>query len=302
MKKILLILCSTFLLTGCTSKISENSVIEVTTEKITETVTEKQTEPVTTVLPLTEISDNIKLYDLTQAENKEYLQYLNQFSYGKEYEMANYGKIIEEKGNIYLENLSGERTALIELPVESETVYVVINCIIDSRRFAYNIIQEDSSLGCGVYNLAGGEDFRLASEDRCHYFPQKVSGDYLILTRGFIADFYGYSKLNLKTFELTDIDLDFLKNKNYCPCIAFSSDMKMIANISADYSDSENSEYIVTLFSLENEKVIDEYKIESENRYIDFDLKFVSDNQLYVYAYKKDDVGANYMYAIDIIS
>ena len=157
MKKILIMLCSVFLFASCTSKNSENSVIQVTTEEMTETVTKNQTES-ETVSYVTEISDNIKLYDLTQAENKEYLQYPDQFSYGKEYEMADHGKIIEEKGNIYLENVSGERTALIKLPVESETVYVVVSCIIDSSRFAYNIIQEDLSLGCGIYNLANGDD------------------------------------------------------------------------------------------------------------------------------------------------
>ncbi|HEZ7985526.1 MAG TPA: hypothetical protein RWO09_01165 [Ruminococcus sp.] len=300
MKKILIMLCSVFLFASCTSKNSENSVIQVTTEEMTETVTKNQTES-ETVSYVTEISDNIKLYDLTQAENKEYLQYPDQFSYGKEYEMADHGKIIEEKGNIYLENVSGERTALIKLPVESETVYVVVSCIIDSSRFAYNIIQEDLSLGCGIYNLANGDDYRIEGEDRCYYFPEKVLGDHLILTRGFIGDFYGYSKLDLKTFELTDIDFDVIENKHYRPCTAFSSDMKIAANISADYSDSKNYEYTVTLFSLENEKVIDEYKITSKDMYINFYLKFVSDNQLYVYAYKKDDVGSNYMYAIDIL-
>lgn len=299
MKKLLIILCSVFLFTGCTSKNSENSVIQVTTEEMTETITKNQTES-ETVSYVTEISDNIKLYDLTQAENKEYLQYPDQFSYGKEYEMVDHGKIIEEKGNIYLENVSGERTALIKLPVESETVYVVVSCIIDSSRFAYSIIQEDLSLGCGIYNLANGDDYRIEGEDRCYYFPEKVLGDHLILTRGFIGDFYGYSKLDLKTFELTDIDFDVIENKHYRPCTAFSSDMKIAANISADYSDSKNYEYTVTLFSLENEKVIDEYKITSKDMYINFYLKFVSDNQLYVYAYKKDDVGSNYMYAIDI--
>lgn len=291
MKKFLLILCSIFLLVGCTAKSPESSVIESTAETTMEATTEKPTES-ENILPVTEIAENIKLYDLTQSENSDYLKYLTEFSYIKEYETSR-GKISAENGNIYLES-----TALIELPVESETVYVVISCIIDDSRFAYNIIQEDSSLGCGVYNLANKEDFRIESTDRCHYFPQKVSGDYLILTRGFIADFYGYSKLNLLTFELTDIDSNFIENKHYLPCTAFSADMKMTANISADYS--ENPEYNVTLFSLENEKVTEEYKFSSENRYVNFDLKFVSDNKLYIYALKEGDSEFNYLYVINI--
>ncbi|MBO5163911.1 MAG: hypothetical protein J6B75_05620 [Ruminococcus sp.] len=295
MKKFLLILCSVFLLTGCIDKTSESSLSDINSEPQTELQTETPTES-KKGLPVTEIAENIKLYDLTFPENKEYLQNHEEFSDIKEYEMS-MGKISEENGNIYLENPSGERTALIELPVESETVYVTINCIIDDSRFAYNIIQEDASLGCGVYNLANGEDFRIESADRCHYFPQKVSGDYLILKRGFIADFYGYSKLNLKTFELTDIDLDFIENKHYFPDMAFSSDMKMTADITKDY---DSGEYTVTLFSLENEEVIDEYKFSSENNYINFDLEFVSDNKLYIYAHKEGDSEFNYLYAVDI--
>lgn len=296
MKKFLLILCSVILLTGCEDKTSESSTSEIIPESTTELHTEAPTEA-ETMPSVTEISDNIRLYDLTKSENSDYLKYLTEFSYGNDYEMSGYGKISEENGNIYLENLSGERTALIELPVESETVYVVISCIIDDSRFAYNIIQEDASLGCGVYNLADGEDFRIESAERCHYFPQKVSGDYLILTRGFIADMYGYSKLNLKTFELTDINSAFIENKNYFPDTAFSSDMKMTANISGDY---DSGEYTVTLFSLENEEVIDEYKFSSESNYVNFDLEFVSDNKLYVYAHKEGDSGFNYLYVINM--
>ena len=208
MKKFLLILCSVFLLTGCSDKTSESSISDINSESQIESQTETPVES-ENELPVTKIAENIKLYDLTFPENKEYLQNHEEFSYGNEYEMSG-RKISEENGNIYLENSSGERTALIELPVESETVYVTIDCIIDRNRFAYSIIQEDSSLGCGVYDISKKEDFRIESADRCHYFPKEVSGDYLILTRGFIADFYGYSKLNLKTFLLTDIDTDFI--------------------------------------------------------------------------------------------
>lgn len=299
MKKLIFMLFSAIMLVGCNKENQE--IIESQPDSVAETTaestTEKPTEPEKNEPTYTEISDNIKLYDLTQSENSDYLKYLREFSYGNEYEMSG-GKISEENGNIYFENFSGERNALIELSVKSETVYVVISCIIDDKRFAYNIIQEDASLGCGVYDLVSNEDFRIESADRCHYFPQKVSGDHLILTRGFIAEFYGYSKLNLETFELTDIDTDFIENKHHLPCMAFSSDMKMTANISADYS--ENPEYTVTLFSLENEKVIEEYKFSSENRYVNFDLQFVSDNKLYIYALKEGDSEFNYLYVVDL--
>lgn len=294
MKKFLLILCSVILLTGCADKTSESSTSEIIPESTTELQTEAPT--VAETMPsVTEISDNIRLYDLTNSENSDYLKYLTEFSYGNDYEMSGYGKISEENGNIYLENLSGERTALIELPVESETVYVVISCIIDDSRFAYNIIQEDASLGCGVYNLANGEDFRIESAEKCHYFPQKVSGDYLILTRGFIADMYGYSKLNLKTFEITDVDSKYIPQEQRTPSVAFSPDGRTAAVVSGK---SEDGEYIVTLFSVDDDTKVAEYKFSSENEYKSFNLEFASKYELYVYA--TDESGYNYLYAIDI--
>ena len=267
-------------------------IIDIPFMKLTEKNIKKVSE---NSLNVTEISDNIKLYDLTVPENTEYRP--KNLVVGLSYDMQGYGTIKEQDGNIYLETISGERTALIELPVESETVYVVIRCIIDDSRFAYNIIQEDASLGCGVYNLENGEDFHIESRDRCHYFPQYVAGDYLILKRGFIADVYGYSRLNLDTLELTDVDSKYIPEEQRLPKVAFSQDGKTAAVFSGK---NENGEYVITLFSVDDDTKTAEYRFSSDNDYTDFNLEFVSKYQLYVYAYKKDEVGSNYLYAIDI--
>lgn len=244
---------------------------------------------------VTEISDNITFYDLTVPENAEYRP--KNFVVGMSYDMSGYGTIREQDGNIYLENLSKERIALIELPVESETVYVVISCVIDSSRFVYNIIQEDASLGCGVYNLENGEDFRIESKDRCHYFPQYVAGDYLILKRGFIADVYGYSRLNLNTLEMTDVVSEYIPQEQRIPSVAFSPDGKTGAVYSGK---DKNGEYVITLFSLDDDTKVAEYKFSSENEYTSFSLEFVSKYELYVYPYKEVVAGSDYLYKIHV--
>ncbi|MCM1133215.1 MAG: hypothetical protein NC340_07055 [Ruminococcus flavefaciens] len=246
-------------------------------------------------LNVIEISDNITFYDLTVPENAEYRP--KNRVIGQSYDMSGYGTIREQDGNIYLENLSKERTALIELPVESETVYVIISCIIDDSRFAYSIIQEDFSLGCGVYNLENGEDFRIESKDRCHYFPQYIAGDYLILKRGFIADVYGYSRLNLDTFEMTDVDSKHIPQEQRIPKVAFSPDGKTGAVYSGR---DKNGEYVITLFSLNDDTKVAEYKFSSENEYTSFSLEFKSKYELYVYPYKEVVAGSDYLYKINV--
>lgn len=306
MRKFLLILCSAFLLSGCTAKVTENpaneSVIGVTTEEITEKETEVPTESVTAPA-FVEISDNINFYDLTLLQNSDYRKDIKSFTYGSEYEMSDYGKIIEENGNIFLEKISGERTPLIDLPIESETVYVTISCIIDDSRFAYLIHQEDANLGSGIYDLASGEDFRIENKPHSGYCPEKVSGDKLILTRGFIAEFHGYSILDLNTYELTDLDSSFVTNERRYTIGTRISDNEIIgAAVTLSNKKKDSCEYTVTLYSLGNEEVVDEFTFDSESSYLNFYLEFTEDDKLYVYAMQEGeaDKGYNYLYAIDV--
>lgn len=300
MKKFLLLtFCTVLMLSGCTSystesrSTAEETASEINTETaVSSEIIEESVLDIPVVMPVTEISDNIKLYDLSFPENIEYRS--ENKVRGVSYEMPEYGKIIEKDRNICLENSSGETDALIELPFDYETVYAMINFVIDDSRFAYIINQEDFSLGCGVYNLADGSDFRIKPLERCCYFPQYVSGEYLILSRGFINEHYGYSKLDLNTFELTDIDSQYIL-ENMWTNAAFADDGKTAAAISQRNADGE---YTVTLFSLSDDKKINEYIFVSDKEYISFTLEFVLNNKLYVYV--TDNEFNNYLYVIDV--
>lgn len=297
-KIFLLTSCLTLILSGCTayskesSSLIEETVSEINTETaVTTEIIEEAVLDIPVVMPVTELSDNIKLYDLSFPENIEYRS--DNKIWGVSYEYEN-GRIIEKDGNIFLENTSGESKALIELPYDYETVYAMINFMIDDSRFAYTIKQEDFSLGCGVYNLADGSDFRIEPSEKSSYFPQCVSGEYLILSRGFIAEHYGYSKLDLNTLELTNIDSHYILQNRWSNA-AFADDGKTAAAISQRNADDE---YSVTLFSLSDDKIINEYTFVSDKEYISFTLKFVPNNKLYVYA--TDNESNDYLYVIDV--
>lgn len=299
MKKLLLILFSGILLTGCSDKFIGSGISEVSAENLTELQTEIPTEP-ETELPVTEISDNIRLYNLELPENKEYCQ--KNLVVGLSYEMLGYGTITEKNKGIILETSSGEQKELISTDDYDGFVYADIKCRIDDSRFVYRITAEESIIECGVYNLETGEKFSIENNTgytNYSYYPQYMAGNYLILYKGrtYSDKNFCYSRLNLDTFELTDIDSEYISKEQCTPSVAFSQDGKTASVVSEK---NGNGEYIVTLFSVDDDIKTAEYKFCSDNEYKNFDLKFVSENQLYIYAHKKDDIGNNYLYVIDI--
>ncbi|MDE5569331.1 MAG: hypothetical protein K2I82_01585, partial [Ruminococcus sp.] len=182
-------------------------------------------------------------------------------------------------------------------------VYADITCKIDDSRFVYRIICEESTIECGIYNLKTSEKFRIENNTEYTmnypYNPQYIAGNYLILYKGWIYSGrnFSYSRLNLDTLEITDVDSKYISEEQRLPKVAFSQDGKTAAVFSGK---NENGEYVITLFSVDDDTKTAEYKFSSDNKYTDFTLEFVSKYQLYVYAYKKDEVGSNYLYAIDI--
>ncbi|MCM1007200.1 MAG: DUF5050 domain-containing protein [Ruminococcus flavefaciens] len=309
MKKITAVFLAALLLAGCSSddKSEESSDIsleiqsETTSATAERSIEELTTEALTNETPPTVMNIHIQELDLSLPENSAYSQYDEENLSKSEFEVPDFGTLICENGNITLLSATNEINGLIDLPVESETVYVTIGSIIDNSRFSYTIHQEDANLGCGVYDLKTGEDFRIEpAEGHIGYYPKCVSGDYLIMSRVRIADFYGYSRLNLNTYELEDISDSLFKDRRYTVCDAFSPDGKFFANIFVDRSGSLENVYTVSLISIETGELLEEYTFSSENDYVNFSMKFVSENELYVYADQYHPAEKKFLYIIDL--
>lgn len=309
MKKITAVFLAALLLAGCSSNNKSEKSSDIPPEIQSETtsvttessIEELTTEVLTNEAPLAVTNNHIQELDLSLPENSAYSQYDEENLSKSEFEVPDFGTLICENGNITLLSESNEINGLIDLPVESETVYVTIGSVIDNSRFSYTIHQEDANLGCGVYNLATGEDFRIEpAEGHIGYYPKCVSGDYLILSKARISDFYGYSRLNLNTYELEDIPDSLFKERRYTVCDAFSPDGKFSANIFVDRSGSLENVYTVSLISIETGDLLEEYIFSSENDYVNFSVKFVSENELYVYANQNHPAEKHFLYIIDL--
>lgn len=271
-------------------------IIDIPFMKLTEKNIKKVSE---NSLNVTKISDNIKLYDLTVPENTEYRP--KNFIVARIYEMSDYGKITESDEGIILETPSGEKKVLISNNDYEGFTFAYVRCIIDDSRFVYYRTTEESTVECGIYNLETDEKYIIENNTEYTmnypYSPRYIAGNYLILYKGWVYSGrnFSYSRLNLDTLELTDVDSKYIPQEQRTPSVAFSQDGKTAAVFSGK---NENGEYIITLFSLDDDTKTAEYKFSSENEYMSFNLEFVSKYELYVYACKKD--GSNYLYAIDI--
>lgn len=225
MKKVLLLLCIMTLLVGCSSQtesdisseVYESEAVTTTTEEAVTTAKEEVT-VTTTESPIRQLSSQIKEIDLDHPENSDYPRNENEFTYGNEYEIGDWGKIVEDK-NIYLETSTEEHTGLITIPDENSLSYVKIGGIIDMNRFYYSIIEEEFIICCGIYDLSTGKDIRITDDnDGASYVPLAITSESLILTRCRKTDLTGYAVLDLDTYDVTDIDLPDMKNRYHMVC------------------------------------------------------------------------------------
>lgn len=247
----------------------------------------------------------IKELDLSRSENKTYLQYKKYFTYKNEYSLPDGRKIVEDK-NLYLEDLSGNRETLIEVPEEETEKYVVFWDMIDNNRFCYYIINHETTDVSGIYDLEGGEVFHMdVCEDRSRYTPLKIFNNYLWLEKGHKADFKGFGKLNIDTYEFTEIDCTSELDNNiyyWCgPDISPDGTKAAIYGIVSKASKpNELNEYQVAIYSLTEEKILKTYNFLSENDYVNHQLLYYSDNQVYLYVSQYGDNPKDFLYIINV--
>lgn len=299
MKKFLTILCLAGLLTGCgVVDEPESDFSEAATESEADAespvTTKKVTEP-TNESSVRQLDSHIKEIDLSLPENSDYRQYETVFTYGNEYKIANWGKIIEDK-DIFLESPAGERTALVTVSDIDPLCYAKICGVIDPNRFYYCIIEEEFTVGFGVYDLLSGEDFRA---DNQGYAPIGNTQNSIILKRGIKSELNGYARLSLDSFELTDIALPDIKDGHHLTCSDLSPNGRAAASITESSIDGDY-EYTVSVMDIENGVLLGEYSFVTENDYVSFDLQFVTDNEIYLYAYQSGNGKGDFLYIITL--
>ncbi len=305
MKRLLVVTLSLLLCTGCNlsepSSGKQDSEMEVLTSDVTQSMT-NDTGTTDNTSMTNDMMNDIQVIDLNLPVNSNYLEYYKEFTYGNEYFLSDGRKIIEDT-NLYLEDLSGNKTAILEVPKEETEKYVVFGEMIDDNRFSYYIINHESTEGSGVYNLATGEDFRIdVCEDHSSYTPVKVIDNYLYFSKGFISDFRGIGKLNLDTYEFTEYDCSALLNSDtyYLGSPAFSHDGTKAAVYGIVSVPSEKKEYQVAIYSLADEKVISTYNFISEHDYVNHQLIFHNDSEVYLYLSQYGDNPQHHLYIIDV--
>lgn len=295
MKKFLIAICSMLMLVGCSTENHEiiesqsdslaEKTTKITTETTTESTTVKPTEPEKIEPTYTEISDNIKLYDLNKSENSELIPDEKIFYslYPNDIEMSGYGILSNEDGNIKLVKDNGEENIIVESPYSDNAYsWVRIEFPIDSDRFAYSLCGEWGNTGFGVYDLQSNEN-HLIVKDEYAYYPKVVRGNSLILAKEKYSNTVGYSEFDLDTYEIRDIpiqaDLENLKCRR-------TNDVSADGRLSAVIRYEDNS-YIITVISLENGETVDEYIIYAQ--YGNMALKFASADKLNLYAKRLED-------------
>ena len=285
---------------SCDNKYETNQVIS--SDQHTE-IAQIETNETTTNLLIQ--SDNIQKLNLSLSENSTYLQYRKIFSYNNEYVLSDGRKIIEDK-NLYLEDLSGNKSVLIEVPEEETEKYVVFWDMIDNNRFCYYIINHETTGISGIYDLEGGEVFHIdVCDDNSAYVPKKVVENYLYFSKGFISDFKGVGKLNLDNYEFIEIDCSPLLDNNIYylggPDISPDGTKAAVYGIVSKASKpNELNEFQVAIYSLTEEKILETYNFLSENDYVNHQLLYYSDEQVYLYLSQYGDDPEDFLYIINI--
>ena len=293
-----LIMC--LLSMSCDNKYETN---QVTSSDQHIEITQIETNETTTNLLIQ--CNNIQKLDLSLSENSTYLQYRKIFSYNNEYVLSDGRKIIEDK-NLYLEDLSGNKSVLIEVPEEETEKYVVFWDMIDNNRFCYYIINHETTGISGIYDLEGGEVFHIdVCDDNSAYVPKKVVENYLYFSKGFISDFKGVGKLNLDNYEFIEIDCSPLLDNNIYylggPDISPDGTKAAVYGIVSKASKpNELNEFQVAIYSLTEEKILETYNFLSENDYVNHQLLYYSDEQVYLYLSQYGDDPEDFLYIINI--
>lgn len=308
MKKLFMVLCVCVMLAGCGKENTESSSVAEITETVmeqteTQVATEIETQEATEVA-VSLMDENIQKFDLSLPENKVYCKYEKSFDYGRKFEMSGWGTIIEDI-SLYLETDDGEKITLVEIPEENTEMYASIGGVIDENRFFYQITNLDCVVQSGIYNLATGEDYHIQTDSNgIAYIPKKAVGNELYLIKGRIADLRGYAKLNLDTYEITEVDCSFIGKEGYWWLdVCFSSDGEKVASY---VSDGENSEYpdmnkySVAVFSMKEEKLLHTYNFYTENEYVNHQIMFYSDSQIYLFTHQHGDNPKDFLYIINL--
>lgn len=304
MKKYLLIIFCSLILTGCA-----NESINKSEKKETVVTTDLQVETINDTMEIIELTEenevlpnNIKKVDLSLPENSKYIKSLDEFTYNKEYELSDGRKIVEDKC-IYLEEPFEERTILVDIINDQQ--YAVFCGMIDENRFYYYIIEHESTAGMGIYNLETQEDFRIdKTEDNIyHYVPRKIIGNSLLLEKCKIATCGGWSRIDLDSYEVTDFKCTFMQTESNYSAVDFSSDGTKAALYKRNKiakNANEMNEYKISIYSVDEDKEIDSYIFSSKNNYINHRLYYNEDN-IYFYAYYFDDHPKNFAEASQYI-
>lgn len=190
MKRLLVIFTLLLFFTSCnTNKASyneHNQSLNSETIATKETVSDEVVIIEPTQVMSTEVYDsnyllngNIQIIDLSMSENSKYLQHIKEFTYKNEYSLPDGRKIIEDK-NLYLQDMSGNKASIIEVPEEETEKYAVFWNMIDNDRFCHYIINHETADSSGIYSLETGEDFRIdACKDHSAYVPKIIVDNYL---------------------------------------------------------------------------------------------------------------------------
>lgn len=308
MKKLLAVTLSFLLCTGCNSSKSSSSKSDSETETFTSDVTQSMTDNTSTTVD-TNVTDDmmsdIQVIDLNLPENNSYLEYNKEFTYGNKYSLSDGRKIVEDT-NLYLEDLSGNKTAILKVPEEDTQKYVVFGEMIDDNRFSYYIINHETTGGSGVYNLENGEDFRIdVCEDHSAYIPVKAVDNYLYFSKDLISDFRGIGKLNHDTYEFTELDCSaLLDNDTYylgSPALSPDGTKAAVYGIVSGMPETNvSNEYQVAIYSLTDEEIIATYNFFSEHDYVNYQSLYHNDDDIFLYLSQYGDDPQNHLYIIDV--